>query len=136
MTLRRLFNLIIALTVTAGLLSVPFAATSFAKPHGSTAGDIHATDAGMQAMSSDTQAMSSDTQAMPADMPCCPDEGKAGDCASCPLLALCMLSTSIPLPADTAALVTRVPLREAFAARDDAWVQGLTGHPPDYPPRH
>src|SRR3954452_12055164 len=111
MTLRRLFNLIIALTVTAGLLSVPFAATSFAKPHGSTAGDIHATDAGMhavpadtQAMSSDMPGMSSDTLAMAGDMPCCPDGGNAGDCASCPLLALCMLSTWIPLPADTAAL--------------------------------
>jgi hypothetical protein len=122
MTLRRLFNLIIALTVTAGLLSTPFAATSLAKPQASVAGDMHAMDG--------------DVHAMPADSPCCPDEGKASDCAGCPLMALCMLSTSIPLPAETAALVTRDPLREAFSARSDAWVQGLAGHPPDHPPRN
>ena len=122
MTLRRLFRLIIALTVTAGLLSAPTAATSFAKPHASVGGEMHAMD--------------SDMHAMAGDMPCCPDDGKAGDCASCPLIALCMLSTSIPLPAETAALVTRESLREAFAAGDDAWVQGLAGHPPDHPPRN
>ena len=122
MTLRRLFKLIIALTVTVGLLSTPFAATSLAKPHASVAGDMHAMDG--------------DVHAMLADSPCCPDEGKASDCATCPLMALCMLSTSIPLPAETAALVTRDPLREAFSARSDAWVQGLAGHPPDHPPRN
>ncbi len=114
MSLRRLFKLIIAFTVTAGLLSVPFAAPSFAKPHASVAGDM---------------------QAMPLDMPCCPDEGKVSDCPSCPLMALCMLSTSMPLPAGASGLVAREPLREAFSARDDAWVQGLAGHPPDHPPR-
>ncbi len=121
MTLRRLFKLMIALTVTAGLFSAPFAAPSFAKPHAPVAGEMHATDG--------------DTQAITADMPCCPDESKPGDCASCPLMALCMLSTTIPLPADAAALVTREALREAFSARDDAWAQGLGGHPPDHPPR-
>jgi hypothetical protein len=125
MVLSRLFRLIIALIVTAGLLSAPFAAPSFAKSHASVARDMHA----------DTQAMSSDTQAMPADMACCPDEGKSNNCASCPLMALCMLSTSIPLPADTSALVTREALRKTFSARDDAWVQGLAGYPPDHPPR-
>jgi hypothetical protein len=114
MTLRRLFKLMIALTVTAGLLSMPFAAPSFAKPHAAIAGDM---------------------QAMPLDMPCCPDEGKAGDCPSCPLMALCMLSISIPLPAGASGLVTRDLLREAFSPRDDAWVQGLAGRPPDHPPR-
>ena len=121
MTLRRLFKLMIALTVTAGLLSAPFAAPSFAKPNATVAGEIHAMDG--------------DTQAMTADMPCCPDEGKPGDCAGCPLMALCMLSTSIPLPADAAALVTRDRLRETFSARDDALVLVLSGHPPDHPPR-
>ena len=121
MTLRRLFRLIIALTVTAGLLSMPFAAPSFAKPQASVAGE-------MQAMDGDVHAMSSDT-------PCCPDEGKASDCASCPLMTLCMLSTSIPLPAGASALATRDLLLAVFSARDDAWVQGLAGHPPDHPPR-
>ena len=121
MNLRRLSRWVIALTVAAGLVSAPLAA-SFAKPHASVAGDMHAMDG--------------DTHATPGDMPCCPDEGIAGDCATCPLMALCMLSTSIPLPAETAALVTRESLREAFAAGDDAWVQGLAGHPPDHPPRN
>jgi hypothetical protein len=119
MNLRRLSRWVIALTVAAGLVSAPLAA-SFAKPHASVGGDIVVMDA----------------QAMAGEMPCCPDEGIAGDCATCPLMALCMLSTSIPLPAETAALVTRELLREAFAARDDAWVQGLAGHPPDHPPRN
>jgi hypothetical protein len=121
MTLRRLFKLIIALTVTAGLLSMPFAAPSFARPHASVTGEMHALD--------------TDAQAMPADMTCCPDQGQASDCAGCPLMALCMLSTSIPLPADTSALAVRDLLLAVFSARDDAWVQGLTGHPPDHPPR-
>jgi hypothetical protein len=124
MTLRRLLKSMIALTLAAGLVSAPLAATAFAKPDASLSGEMHAMD--MQA---------TDMQAMAGDMTCCPDEGKAGDCASCPLLALCMLSISIPLPAEAAALVTRDPLREAFSARDDAWVPGLGAHPPDHPPR-
>lgn len=128
MTLRRLLNLIIALTVTAGLLSAPSAATPFARPHAAVAGDMHATDG-------DTPAMSSDTQAMSGDTPCCPDQGEASDCAGCPLMALCMLSTSMPLPADASTLVMREALRKTFSSRDDAWVQGLAGHPPDHPPR-
>ena len=126
MTLRRLSRWAIALTVAAGLLSAPFAA-SFAKPHAPAGGEMHMMDA---------QAMSSDTPAMSGDTPCCPDEGKASDCAGCPLMALCMLSTSIPLPADASTLVMREALRKTFSARDDAWVQGLAGHPPDHPPRN
>lgn len=119
MTLRRLLKLMIALTVAAGLVSAPLSAAAFAKPQAAVSGEMHAMDA----------------QAMADDMSCCPDEGKAGDCGSCPLLALCALSISIPLPAEAAALVTRDPLREAFSARDDAWVQGLGARPPDHPPR-
>jgi hypothetical protein len=119
MNLRRLSSCVIALAVAAGLLFAPFSA-SLAKPHAAVGGETHMMDA----------------QAMAGEMPCCPDEGKANDCGSCPLLALCMLSTSIPLPADAAALMMREPLRGAFAAHDDAWVQGLAGHPPDHPPRN
>ena len=129
MNLRRLFRSIIALTVAAGLMSAPLAAPAFAKPDASVSGAMHA----MHAHAMDMQA--TDAQAMAGDMSCCPDEGKVNDCASCPLLALCMLSISIPLPAEATALVTRDALREAFAARDDAWVQGLAAHPPDHPPR-
>ena len=119
MTLQRFFKLVIALTVAAGLVSAPLSAPAFAKPQAPVSGEMHAMTA----------------QAMAGDMSCCPDEGKASDCGSCPLLALCMLSISIPLPAEAAAPVTRDSLREAFAKRDDAWVQGLGAHPPDHPPR-
>ena len=119
MNLRRLLKLMIALSVAAGLVSAPLSATAFAKPQASVSGEMHAMDA----------------RAMAGDMSCCPDQGQASDCASCPLLALCMISISIPLPAEAAALATRDPLREAFSAHDDAWVQGLGAHPPDHPPR-
>lgn len=138
MNLRRLFRSIIALTVAAGLMSAPLATTAFAKPDASAGGEMHA----MHTHATDTHAVdmhatdshAMDSQAMAGDMPCCPDENKANDCA-CPLLALCMMSISIPLPADAAALVTRNPLRKTFSTRDDAWVQGLSAHPPDHPPR-
>ncbi|MCP4618076.1 MAG: hypothetical protein GY844_16785 [Bradyrhizobium sp.] len=124
MALRRLFRLLIALTVAAGLVSAPVA-TAFAKPHASIGGEMHAMH--MPAMA--------DEQAMAEDMPCCPDEGKASDCASCPLLALCMISISIPLPEAAGVLVTRDPLREAFSTSNDARVPGLGARPPDHPPR-
>ena len=135
MNLRRLSRWAIALSVAAGLLSAPFAASSFAKPHSSAAGEMHAMDGDTHAMSDDTPAMSNNTPAMTAEMPCCPDDGKTSDCAGCPLMALCLLSTSIPLPADAVALVTRDALRKTFSAHNDAWAQGLGGHPPDHPPR-
>lgn len=148
MTLRRLFRSIIALTVAAGLMSAPAAATSFVKTDVTAGGTMQAANthaAHMHAMemhamevpAMEVPAMDSQAtnpQAVTGEMPCCPDEGGASDCA-CPLLALCMLSISIPLPADAAALVTRHPRREAFSTRDDAWVQGLSGRPPDHPPR-
>jgi len=125
---RRLFKSIVALAVAAGLMFAPLAATAaLAKADPSVGGERHAMD--MHAM----DAPATDMQAMADDMPCCPDEGKAGDCA-CPLVALCMLSISIPLP-EAGALVTREALRNAFSTRDDAWVQGLNAHPPDHPPR-
>lgn len=123
MILRRLFKSIVALAVAAGLMFAPLAATAaLAKADPSVSEQTYATD--VHAMG---------TLAMADEMPCCPDEGKAGDCA-CPLLALCMLSISIPLQ-EVGSLVTRDPLRNAFSTRDDAWVQGLDAHPPDHPPR-
>ena len=84
MSPKRLFNLLIALTVAAGLLSAPVA-----KAHHAGGG----MDAGMHAMSGDDHAMASDMHAM-ANMPCCPDEGTNG-CDSCPLMALCSMTTMI-----------------------------------------
>src|SRR5262245_40019360 len=88
---RRLLNLLIAVTVAAGLLSAPFAAPAIAKSH-------HAVVAG-EAMAADMHVMAGEDHAMADDMPCCPDDGKARGCESCPLLALCSLSMPISGPA-------------------------------------
>jgi hypothetical protein len=126
MGLKRFTNLWVALCVGAALVLAPLATPSVAGPQ--AAGATQAMDGGMHTMSNDTQATA-------GDRPCCPDQGQANDCAGCPLMALCLVSASIALPAAAVALVTREPLRQAFSARDDAWVPGLGGHPPDHPPR-
>lgn len=140
MNLRRICNWVIALTVTAGLLAAPLASSVFATSHAAISGKMQAIDEPVRPADMMTAGlMASDVMAsdkMASDMACCPDEGKANDCPSCPLLALCMLSISIPLPADANALARRDALLEIFATRNDAWVQGLGGHPPDHPPRN
>ncbi|MGX1352874.1 hypothetical protein AB7M49_006483 [Bradyrhizobium elkanii] len=130
MHLRRLANLWILLLVAAGLLLAPVA-PAFARMM------PDASAAAMQAMPDDHamsgQAMSE--QAMADDMPCCPDQSKSKGCGDCPFLALCMLSVSLPVPAGTASLVEREPLRSRIAARDDRLLDGLGAKPPDHPPR-
>ena len=79
------------------------------------------------------QAMSD--QAVAEDMPCCPDQTKSRGCADCPLLALCMLSISLPAPAGAMSVITRIPSQSGFAARDDLLLDGLGAEPPDHPPR-
>jgi hypothetical protein len=76
-----------------------------------------------------------DAMQMADDMPCCPDRTKAKDCDSCPFVALCMLSISLPAPSSTGALIERYPLRTAFATIDDLLIDGLAAKPPDHPPR-
>jgi hypothetical protein len=120
MRMKRLLASWIAFSVGAAMLLAPLATNAAALQTS-------------HARSSETQVV--DVQAVVDDMPCCPGEDQAKDCAGCPLMALCVLSTSIPLLAEAAALVTRDPRREAFAARHDAWMRGLAGHPPDHPPR-
>jgi hypothetical protein len=111
----KLFNWLIALTVAAGLLVAPVAAPTMAA--------LHAAADGMQAMA--------------GDMSCCPDEQdqKAKDCGSCPFVALCMLTITMPAPDGAAALVDRTFSRSAFALPDDLLIDGLGEHPPDHPPR-
>jgi len=116
----KLFNWLIALTVAAGLLVAPVAAPTMAA--------LHAAADGMQAMA--------------GDMSCCPDEQdqkaqdqKTKDCGSCPFVALCMLTITMPAPDGAAALADRTFSRSAFALPDDLLIDGLGEHPPDHPPR-
>jgi hypothetical protein len=76
-----------------------------------------------------------DAMQMADEMPCCPDQTKAKDCGSCPFVALCMLSISLPAPSSTGALIERYPLQTAFATIDDRLIDGLVAKPPDHPPR-
>ena len=119
---RKLFNWLIALTVAAGLLVAPVSVPAMAAHHAMAAAD------GMQAMA--------------GDMPCCPDEQdqkakdqKTKDCGSCPFVALCMLTITMPVRDGTGVLMDRTFTRSAFALPDDLLIDGLGEHPPDHPPR-
>ena len=119
---RKLFSWLIALTVAAGLLVAPVSVPAMAAHHAMAAAD------GMQAMA--------------GDMPCCPDEQdqkakdqKTKDCGSCPFVALCMLTITMPVRDGTGVLMDRTFTRNAFALPDDLLIDGLGEHPPDHPPR-
>ena len=129
MSPKRLLNLLIALTVAAGLLSAPFAAPAVAKAYAASGGE-------MQPMADDAHATHGDTHAMADGMPCCPDEGvPARDCDSCPLMALCSVSTSFPTPSGAPVLAPAPTGQAAFAFPDDLLIDGLSARPPDHPPR-
>jgi hypothetical protein len=114
---RKIVNWLIALSVAAGLLSAPLSVPAMAMPHTMTAED------GMAAMA--------------VEMPCCPDQQdqKAKDCGSCPFIALCMLTITMPGPHGAGVLVGRDFSRSAFSLPDDLLIDGLGEHPPDHPPR-
>jgi hypothetical protein len=114
---RKIFNWLIALTVAAGLLIAPLSVPVMAASPSASASD------GMRTMV--------------GDMPCCPDQQdqKAKDCGSCPFIALCVLTISMPAPYGAGALVDRSFSRSAFALPDDLLIEGLGEHPPDQPPR-
>jgi hypothetical protein len=131
MSPKRLFNLLIALTVAAGLLSAPFAAPGVAKAHHAAGGAMHDD---MHAMAGDDHAMAGHMHAM-ADMPCCPDEGKANGCDSCPLMALCSMTMPISPPSAASALAPLSTAQSAFAFPDDLLIDGLSARPPHHPPR-
>jgi hypothetical protein len=112
---RKVFNWLIALAVAAGLLAAPLSAPAMA--------------------ASQMAAVADEMQAMADDMPCCPQQDqKAKDCGSCPFVALCMLTITMP-PPDGGALVARAFSRSAFALPADLLIDGLGEHPPDHPPR-
>ncbi|MHC2844907.1 hypothetical protein [Bradyrhizobium diazoefficiens] len=112
---RKLVNWLIALTVAAGLLAAPLSVPAMAAPQPAAAAD------GMQA----------------DDMPCCPGEQdqKAKDCGSCPFVALCMLTITMPAPDSAGLLLDRTFSRSAFALPDNLLIDGLGEHPPGHPPR-
>jgi|SRR5579872_1022064 len=113
---RTIFNWLIVLTVAAGLLASPLSVPAMAALQPASVTD------GMQSM---------------GDMPCCPDQQdpKAKDCGSCPFIALCMLTITVPAPDSSSASVDRTFSRNAFALPDDLLIDGLGEHPPDHPPR-
>lgn len=112
---RKVLNWLIALAVAAGLFVAPLSAPAMA--------------------ASQVAAVAHEMQAMADDMPCCPQQDqKAKDCGSCPFVALCMLTITMPPPAG-GALVDRMVSQGTFALPDDRPIQGLGEHPPDYPPR-
>jgi hypothetical protein len=114
---RKIFNWLIVLTVAAGLFTAPLSVPAMAA---------------LQKV-----AAAGEMQAMADDMPCCPDEQdqKAKDCGSCPLVALCMLTVTMPPPDGSGALAARTFSLNAFALPDDLLIDGLGEHPPDHPPR-
>ena len=114
---RKIFNWLIALSVAAGLVVAPLSVPAMAAPQPTTVSD--------------------DVQSMADDMPCCPSQQdhKAKDCGSCPFIALCMLTITLPSRAGAGALVDRNSSRSTFAFPDDLLIDGLGEHPPDHPPR-
>jgi hypothetical protein len=117
MSVRRLLNLLIALSVAAGLVSVPLAVPT----HAQSAPAVIAT--------------SDDMQAMGEDMPCCPHEQKSKDCQDCPLLGICLAKSTQLGPAAAAVLLDRTSIQTVLLATDDAIADGLERPPPDHPPR-
>ena len=130
---RRLFNLLVALTVAAGLLSGPLAAPTVAKSQGAAfGGKMHAMEGGTRAVA---DGMVADGM-MAGGMPCCPDDRMpAKACDSCPLMALCSMSIPMPAPSGAAVPVPGETAQTAFAFPDDLLIDGLGARPPDHPPR-
>src|SRR5262249_28008384 len=112
MIVPRLFKLLLAVLVSAGLTIAPLATPAMAE----------------HAMAGKTMQMADmpDMPDMVSDMPCCPDQqdNKGNDCGSCPLVALCMLTITMPAPDSAGALLDRTFSRKAFALPDDLLIDG------------
>jgi hypothetical protein len=121
MLLKRFANAVVMLLVASGLLLAPLATPVLA--------------GFASAMSGDVQAISDGAQAMADDMPCCPNQTGIKDCGSCPFVALCLLSISLPAPSGAMALIERHARHNSLALSDDLLIDGLGAKPPDHPPR-
>ncbi len=119
MRLKRFAHAVVMLLVAAGLTLAPLASPASAMP----AAGSHVS----------VSAMSGDTQAMSDDMPCCPGESK--NCVSCPFIALCMLSLSLPAPSGASSAMLRPLQRRPLTLGNDRLHDGLGATPPDHPPR-
>jgi hypothetical protein len=117
MRARRFLNLLIALSVAAGLVSMPLAVPA------------HANSGPPVVTSSD------DMEAMAEDMPCCPHEQKSKPCEDCPLLGICLAKSTQINPAAAAVLIDRTSIHAVLLGADDAIADGLERPPPDHPPR-
>jgi hypothetical protein len=115
---RKLFKLLLAVLVTAGLAMAPLV---------TAAATEHSMAAAMMQMD--------DMAGMAADMPCCPDKQKSSDCNDCPLVAICILKVLQTGPS-TSAILMRDPSRQRLHPLDDLIVDGLARPPPDHPPRY
>lgn len=113
---RKVFNWLIALVVAAAFVAAPMSAPTMAASQIAAAAD--------------------EMQTMADDMPCCPEQDqKARDCGSCPFVALCMLTITMPPPDGSGALIDRAVSLTAYALPDDSLIDGLGEHPPHHPPR-
>jgi hypothetical protein len=112
---RRFLNLLIALSVAAGLVSLPLAAMAHANSGPPIVAD------------------SDEMQAMGDDMPCCPHEQKSKDCQGCPVL--CLVKSTQLSAASAAVVVQRTSIQVVLIVMDDAIADGLERPPPDHPPR-
>jgi hypothetical protein len=133
MLLKRFANAVVMLLVASGLLLAPLAPPVLAGP--ASGADTLAMSDDAPAMSGDLQTMSDDAQAMADDMPCCPGDAGIKDCGSCPFVALCLLSISLPAPSGAMALIERHARHNSLALSDDLLTDGLGAKPPDHPPR-
>ena len=122
MKLRALVHRFLALWIAVGVVIGPAASLMAAIPS--------ASGASMTSTSAEEDAMQ-----MADDMPCCPDQTKSKGCDSCPFVALCTLTISLPAPSGDGVLIERYPLRTAFATDNDRLIDGLGAKPPDHPPR-
>jgi hypothetical protein len=123
MNVRRLFKLLLALLVTAGLTIAPLATPAAAEHMLSAAGVQIA-----------QKADDPDMANMAADMPCCPDKQKSRDCQDCPLVAICMLKVLQAGPSTAVVEMNRL-IGEQLRPLDDIIADGLARPPPDHPPR-
>jgi hypothetical protein len=112
---RPFLNLLIALSVAAGLVSLPLAAAAHA-------------NAGPPVVTS-----SDEMQAMGDDMPCCPHEQKSKDCQDCAML--CLVKSTQISSASAAIAVELSSIHAVLLGTDDANAEGLERPPPDHPPR-
>ncbi len=115
MNLRRLISHLLAVLVIVGLVAAPLVAPAAARQL--TVGEM------------------SDMSVMAGDMPCCPNGQKNKSCPDCPLVATCMLTVAQVESSPTNAIQVSFQTHRLSFALVDLFADGLTGVPPDHPPR-